>query len=403
MSIELTREELFKQVWEHPMIKVAADYGISDVALKKICGKHRIIVPGRGYWAKEAAGKKVTQAKYHPINEPGLNRIVIYGSPTQKLPEQVKQSKAAAKAREKKPENKIAVPAQPNDLVPSVERVRVKLEQGKANSSGIIHVTGQRNFNVSVSAESAARTVAFLNAFLTAAEERGYKAVKGDGSLVLLVDDKPISFSISETTNRLKHVPTEKELTAIEGWERHQGRRARNWRLEWKPRPEIPEWDYEPSGMLQVHIDQRSYSYDGLRRTFGDGKTQRIEKLISPILVGLATCAAAIKAEREERERRRIEMEEARRIREEQQRRNALEKKRIEALSNHLERWNKHQEVLAFIFAVEEQFEKYEYENPEKIKEWIEWAKAYAKILNPISNGLPSLLHFEDFQSWELH
>ena len=49
MPIELTREELFKQVWERPMTKAAADYGISDVALKKICDKHRIPVPGRGY------------------------------------------------------------------------------------------------------------------------------------------------------------------------------------------------------------------------------------------------------------------------------------------------------------------------------------------------------------------
>ena len=34
MPIKLTREELFKQVWERPMTKVAVDHGISDVALK---------------------------------------------------------------------------------------------------------------------------------------------------------------------------------------------------------------------------------------------------------------------------------------------------------------------------------------------------------------------------------
>lgn len=46
--IRTTLEELFAQVWERPMTKVAADYGISDVALKKICEKHHIPVPGRG-------------------------------------------------------------------------------------------------------------------------------------------------------------------------------------------------------------------------------------------------------------------------------------------------------------------------------------------------------------------
>lgn len=38
MAIELTREDLFTQVWKRPMTKVAAQYGISDVALKKIRG-----------------------------------------------------------------------------------------------------------------------------------------------------------------------------------------------------------------------------------------------------------------------------------------------------------------------------------------------------------------------------
>lgn len=44
-----TRQEIYDQVWTRPMTKVAAELGISDVALKKICVKLRIPVPGRGY------------------------------------------------------------------------------------------------------------------------------------------------------------------------------------------------------------------------------------------------------------------------------------------------------------------------------------------------------------------
>ncbi|MGF1632107.1 MAG: hypothetical protein ACFCUT_21745 [Kiloniellaceae bacterium] len=67
------------------MAKVAASYGISDVALKKICDKHRIPVPGRGYWAKKAAGKKVATAHFRAVSDPALNRIVIHGSPARQL------------------------------------------------------------------------------------------------------------------------------------------------------------------------------------------------------------------------------------------------------------------------------------------------------------------------------
>lgn len=53
------REELYKKVWERPVQIVAKDFGMSDVGLAKICRKLFIPLPGRGYWAKKAAGKKV--------------------------------------------------------------------------------------------------------------------------------------------------------------------------------------------------------------------------------------------------------------------------------------------------------------------------------------------------------
>ena len=53
------REELFEKVWATPMQELAKEYGVSDVALAKACKRRRIPLPGRGYWAKKAAGKPV--------------------------------------------------------------------------------------------------------------------------------------------------------------------------------------------------------------------------------------------------------------------------------------------------------------------------------------------------------
>jgi len=36
-----------------PVAKVAESFGLSDVGLAKICGRHRVPVPPRGYWAKK--------------------------------------------------------------------------------------------------------------------------------------------------------------------------------------------------------------------------------------------------------------------------------------------------------------------------------------------------------------
>jgi hypothetical protein len=61
--ITLTREGLYQQVWKTPMSRLAAEFGISDVALAKICKKLDIPIPGRGYWARVTNGQKVKQPK----------------------------------------------------------------------------------------------------------------------------------------------------------------------------------------------------------------------------------------------------------------------------------------------------------------------------------------------------
>lgn len=403
MPIQLTREELFNQVWERPMTKVAADYGISDIALKKICDKHRIPVPGRGYWAKKAAGKKVERAHFRAVIDLAIDRIVIYGSPAQDLPEAVKKAKAAAKKREQRPENKVEVVAMPDDLHTKVAKTRTRLEKAKPSEKGLVKTSGPDLFNLEIGTTSVARVIAFLNALVRAAADRGYQVVKGDRALVFSVEDETLRFRIVEQTTRSKHEPTEAELAAIAKWEKRQQRRLRSWDYgDWAPRPTPPDWDYAPNGLLQVIVNEGCYGHDGLRRTFGDGKTQRIETLINAILEAVATWSAAIKAKRIEDERRKREWEEQERRHEEQRRRNALESKRIEALSKNLERWHHRQRILDFVAAVEAKLDADDYDEPEAIREWIAWANDYADRIDPLSDGLPRLLQFEDIRSWEL-
>jgi hypothetical protein len=58
---QLSREDLYERVWAEPMIKVAAEFGVSGTALKKTCNRYGIPTPERGYWAKLAHGKRVTK------------------------------------------------------------------------------------------------------------------------------------------------------------------------------------------------------------------------------------------------------------------------------------------------------------------------------------------------------
>jgi hypothetical protein len=54
--ITVRRDKLYEEVWTTPLRHLAKQYGISDVALGKICRKLNIPRPGLGYWAKIEAG-----------------------------------------------------------------------------------------------------------------------------------------------------------------------------------------------------------------------------------------------------------------------------------------------------------------------------------------------------------
>jgi hypothetical protein len=63
------------------MIHVGKEYGLSDRGLAKLCTRHEIPVPPRGYWAKIAHGHKVPQTALAPPSKPYLNHIEIDPTP----------------------------------------------------------------------------------------------------------------------------------------------------------------------------------------------------------------------------------------------------------------------------------------------------------------------------------
>jgi hypothetical protein len=54
---DITREELFALVWEKPTQELAKDFGVSDVAIAKLCARLQVPKPPRGYWARVKSGQ----------------------------------------------------------------------------------------------------------------------------------------------------------------------------------------------------------------------------------------------------------------------------------------------------------------------------------------------------------
>lgn len=73
------REKLYEQVWTIPGARLAALYGISDVGLAKVCKRYRIPRPGRGYWARIAAGQKVPKVALPSMKGGAYDTVHLQG------------------------------------------------------------------------------------------------------------------------------------------------------------------------------------------------------------------------------------------------------------------------------------------------------------------------------------
>jgi hypothetical protein len=75
----VSRQELYKQVWETPMMRLGKQYGISGNGLKKICRRLKIPFPPPGYWAKLQFGKpvKLTPLPDADVNTPEHERRMV--------------------------------------------------------------------------------------------------------------------------------------------------------------------------------------------------------------------------------------------------------------------------------------------------------------------------------------
>lgn len=144
MATILTRRELFDLVWSKPVTKVAGELGISDVALHKICERHRVPTPGRGYWAKLAAGKDVARPLFREVDDIAVSRILVEGHAStwfrrpgdnrsaHKKPEYIRniQERAAP----------ATTPATERTLSPVTRKVRDRLLAAKADLDGFVRV-----------------------------------------------------------------------------------------------------------------------------------------------------------------------------------------------------------------------------------------------------------------------
>lgn len=365
------REELYRKVWEKPLLKVAEEYGVSAVALGKTCRKLSVPVPGRGYWAKLAHGH--AGVKKPPL--PKLDKVpIIYHSPVQKRPDSSDQNdpelSSIAQLLSSGALNPAPVDASARESALIRHTASLFRSRSRKDEHGILLPREAGGLDVRVSEGMLERALQVMSQVLMVLERQGFSVEVSDGRTATVINGERVCFGIEEPIRR---VVTEKARVS-------------------NP---TDRWDYdevvthEPAGKLALVI-KASLWREQERTRWSDAKVQRVESLVADFVAGLMRTAVALRRQEEERKQR--EAERDRRAREAEQLRKDIqeEEKKIEQLNRWVESWESAERLRRFIAVYAEKSASWPAEKQEKCKTWIEWATKQADRLDPFVSEKPA-------------
>jgi len=176
-SAELTREELYAQVWAEPMSKLAKRYGLSDRGLAKTCARMGIPVPGRGYWAKVQSGQVPPQAKLPKIKAGQRSTVVL--NKRGHILEETKEYQNVEEYIESEinSENQIFVPDELIDPLPLIEKTAKSLRGAGADDHGMVSPRAKHCLDIRIGKESIDRAARIMDTLIKALDARDIELI----------------------------------------------------------------------------------------------------------------------------------------------------------------------------------------------------------------------------------
>jgi hypothetical protein len=359
-ATKLTRKELYEEVWATPMVKVAERYGLSDRGLAKLCERHKIPVPGRGYWRKSETGQPVKRRRLPTTVDAKLAEILITPIPSYDGSEDPEVTKQLAYEEN----HLITVPERLNDPHRLVALTRDHLQACLRGTDGTLR-SRAAPLRVRVSPDQISRALRVSDSLLKACEERGFAVTVPDEhhpDARLRVHGEDLAVRLEECSRRTEHVLTPKEQE-----ERRRGHGSN-----------IPRYDYEPTGVLTFTIDEYA---EGLRRRWSDRRNRPLESCLNEIIVAIVRIALTVlRPRRLERER-----ENQRWLRE--ARHQERERARLEALTKNLQAWKSNRDLRSFLAAVETAAggRQGQISKDRSMDRWLQWAYKLAEQTDPLN------------------
>lgn len=336
------------------MTQVASELGMSDRGLAKVCERHKIPTPGRGYWRRLETGKRVSKEPLPTLSpkEAHLETILLAKRTTEETTGASTGITVRQKQFEADPRNRIEVVETVGRYHPLVRQTRKALLASRKKVRGYDSSSEAPRLAVDVEPANERRALLIFDALLKGLESRGFsvhlkeQGTHGSHETCVLIEDIEVPIRLKELSRQVKSSSGDAGRFSLE--------------IVW--------------GLSRE-----------LRRSWNDGKRQRVEDLLNDFVIGLVRAAEAKRRweqELNEERRRREAEEEARRLRE---RERALESARSSELRRQAVAWEDCQRLRAYIDAVKEAVAR-EGEIPgnEALEAWLTWADGYAEQHDPL-------------------
>jgi hypothetical protein len=376
--VTFTPKELFDKAWETPVLKLAQEIGISDVALSKACRKAGLALPPRGHWAKPVS-KRPGKPK-PPVGGQSISFRVLDRST---LPLQ-----NAAPIKPKTIRSTIEVPHTLLAPHPLVMKWLKCVKAAKIHEGHLVTI-GKHVLDARISSGLIDRCALIFDTLIKESEVLGYTwKVTSDDKTLVEVDGEPLAIKLAERLSKQiipPPPPTPRRRTA-----------------RWEPDFSLlraPQFEWFSTGELSLQIDART-EY-GKRKNWTDTKTGKIEEKLTSIFDGFGAIAESMKVLRlknEEARRERI-AEEA--VRLERAKREETHRRLRHKLVENTKRWEQAQRLRAFIQATCNTSATTSEHSQQQTALWAAWASAQANQLDPLHPDTSSVTSLAvNIESW---
>jgi hypothetical protein len=354
-TINWNRNELYEAVWTKPTVQLAKEYGISDVALGKICKKLRVPKPGLGYWRCKERGYAVKRVPLPMVKD--IPRAVSYVPVNPPVPREAIPEEFTSPLKASPPTNAIH---------PTVKQTAHAFANKAADNYGRLMPKDWRlpRFDLRVTRAGLQRALSFMD------------------QLVKLLEANDMAVRVGVSQERcLMGIEVDGEVIRVELKEHVRGRKRDLNLEERRLHEQYPtiytkdfRWVYDPTNRFAFEIED----YSDARRRWADTKNKKIEDHIEQIVYGLRAAAATQKRMRAQREAERKQYEREQRLR-------LKERERIERLKNNLAKWEEAQRIRAYLAAVRQKAESQDggLKAERSISRFLAWALHYADSLDP--------------------